>query len=282
MTHVKLLTTSTILWANFKHQQTRLIGNVKTYSPEKYVPLIDNWAKKSWEWDKNQPRNSKLLFSNQRDLWPLFLQNWKIFRPKTNNLYNVNREFRLFFLTGSSSIYTNSLISTTRYFNRWLDAYNLLFNLFYLESFVQVFSNKIFMEESLVFNWHYGIRNYKIFKLIQPFFFLKDTPHGESIHSAIRLLLSRELDFILLIDIRNHIRFLHYLQMYSVYVVGLVPINYSPWKVSYPIPAFSDSQINQYYFIRWIFYIQTQAKIYKRDTRSTQWLLVKKLLNRCH
>lgn len=217
--------------------------------------------------------------SNQQDLWHLFLQNWKIFRPKTNLLYTTNREFRLFFLAGSPNVQKTSIISVARYFSRWVDSYNLLFNLFYIESFVQIFSNKVFMEESLIFNWHYGVKNYKIFKLVQPFFIFKDSPHGEAIHSAVRILLSYKLDFILLIDIRNHRRFLHYIQMYHVYTVGLIPINYSPWKVSYPIPAFADSYTNQYYFLRWIFHIQTHSKSHKYWIKSSQWLFLQKIIN---
>ena len=125
---------------------------------------------------------------------------------------------------------------------------------------MQLLSNKFFIEEALVFNWNYNLRNYKLFKYIQPFFTFKDTPHGGYVHSAVFNVLLQKLDLTIIVDIRNHKKLMGYLQKYGLFSVGLVPVNYSPWVVSYPVPTFSDSPVMQYYFLRLLFFIKGSAK----------------------
>ena len=132
------------------------------------------------------------------------------------------------FLSDSGYTRNNSLISAKRYFSRWLDTYSLLFNLFYVEAQIQLLSNKFFIEEALVFNWNYNLRNYKLFKYIQPFFTFKDTPHGGYVHSAVFNVLLQKLDLTIIVDIRNHKKLMGYLQKYGLFSIGLVPVNYSP------------------------------------------------------
>ena len=98
----------------------------------------------------------------------------------------------------------------------------------YGASNVQLLSNKSFVEESLVFNWHYSIKNYKLFKFIQPFFIFKDAVHGAIVHTSVFVMFLQRLDFAVVVDLNNHFKLLRYLQRYSLYTVGLVPTNYSP------------------------------------------------------
>ncbi len=215
--------------------------------------------------------NLKLVFNQQDSLWSLFTQNWATFRPKSNVIYSTNRDFRLFFLAGSPEKSFSAVISSRRYFLRWVDSYNFLFNLFYVESNSQLLTNKIFIEESLAFNWHLSYRNYKLFRLVQPFFLFKDATHGASIHKSVFLVFLQKLDFTILVDIKNHEKLLQYLQRYGMFIISLVPINYSPWKVSYPIPTFSDSSVSQYYFLRWLFFIKGSADSTRFTRLLQQW-----------
>ena len=224
--------------------------------------------------------NTKLNFNSQEKMWFLFLQNWAIFRPKTNLIYNTNREFRLLFLSDSSHKRHGSLISAKRYFSRWLDSYNFLFNLFYVNSQIQLLSTKVFLEEALIFNWQYNFRNYKLFKFVQPFFTFKDLPHGSYIHTAVLDIFLQKLDLLIITDLRNHYTLLGYLQKYSLFSVGLVPINYSPWTVSYPIPTFSDSPLMQYYFLRLLFYLKSSASLHKHKQSFSNWLSFTKFISK--
>jgi len=192
-------------------------------------------------------------------LWGMFLTSWQIFRPKSNIEYNTNRDFRLFFLTTAPTTTTLPLISIQRYFARWVDSYNFLFNLFSTQPVAQMISNKLFIEESLVFNWAYSYKNYKLFRYIQPFFVFADMRHGSHLPDTLLLFALQKLDFTITTDINNHNKLSIYLQKTNVYTVGLVPTNYSPWRVSYPIPAFSDSPLIQLYFIRWVLSLQARS-----------------------
>jgi hypothetical protein len=132
------------------------------------------------------------------------------------------------FLSHSTDKSSASVVSARKYFARWVDSYNLLFNIFYSDASIQMLSNKLFMEESLVFNWQYSARNYKMFKFTQPYFMFKDFPHGGFIHSAVFSIFLQNIDLGIIVDMNNHKVFRGYLQRYGLYIVGLVPVSYSP------------------------------------------------------
>lgn len=198
--------------------------------------------------------------SRFQNLWFLFLQTWALTRSKSNLHYTTHRDFRLFFLSLSRNAPTNGLVNPRGYYNRWITTYNLLFNLFFVDSFTQVLCSKIFIEEALVFNWEYSYRNYKLFKYVQPFLMFSDLSHGESVHDVIARLLDNQIDFVLVLDFKSHNKFLKHLQSYHVFMIGLTPINYSPWSVSYPIPTFSDSPTAQLLFLKFLLRLQLNAR----------------------
>lgn len=129
-----------------------------------------------------------------------------------------------------------------------------------MDSFTQVLSNRFFVEEALVFNWEYSYKNYKLFKYVQPFLTFSDMSHGESIHDVIARLLDNDLDFLLVLDLKTHNKLLKHLKGYHVFMVGLTPINYAPWGVSYPVPTFSDSYAAQFFFLKFVLRLQMHAR----------------------
>ena len=209
--------------------------------------------------ESNPVTNLKVSFTAQQSSWHLFVQSWKLQRPTATTTYKINRYFRLMFMSYSSSKPFNSVVSARRYYSRWVDSYNLIFNLAYSDAQVQAFSNKLFLEEVLVFNWHQSHFEYKLFKYTQQFFAFRDLPHGSYVHSAVFTILLQKLDYALVIDLKTHRKLLGYLRRFSLYTIGLVPSNHEPWQVSYPIPMFADSNVIQYYFLRWLFFITSQA-----------------------
>lgn len=153
------------------------------------------------------------------------------------------------------------LVSAARYFLRWTDSYDLIYNLFYMRGRSQLLTNKFFTEEALSFNWQYSLKNYRLFKYIQPFFMLKDSEHGEETLTAVGFIMLQRLDFVIISDLKNHSKLLRYLRLKHLYSIGLIPSTYSPWQVSYPVPTFSDSQLDQFYFIRWVASIKQSSEI---------------------
>jgi len=208
--------------------------------------------------DRSVP-NLRITRLPASSLWGAFIQSWQVFRPKSNIIYQTNRNFRLFFLTASPTPTKSSIVSVHRYFARWVDSYNFLFNLFVTHPVAQMISNKLFIEESLIFNWSYSAKNYKLFRYIQPFFIFADLKYGSHVPKTLQLFALQKLDFTITTDINNHNKLSFFLQKMSVFTVGLIPNNYSPWRVSYPIPAFSDSHLIQLYFIRWVLSLQSRA-----------------------
>lgn len=209
---------------------------------------------------------------HSKDLWVLFLQTWALARPKSNAHYNVHRDFRLFFLSLARTSPSGALVNPKGYYNRWVNTYNFLFNLFFVNSFTQVLTNKFFIEEALIFNWEYSYKNYKLFKYVQPFLTFSDMSHGESVHDVIARLLDKDLDFLLVVDLKTHNKLLKHLKSYHVFMVGLTPINYAPWGVSYPVPTFADSYASQLHFLKFIMRLQMHAK---GESHANQWGLRK-------
>ena len=259
------------LWKALYSQKTRSVGWLTRDVGSRNKPSSVVYSKRIGKPISSLKGNIRIKFNSHQRLWPFFLQSWSTFRPKGNPIYSTNRNFRLFFLAGSPEKSHITLISSKKYFARWLDSYNLMFNLFYVDPNVQLLTNKTFIEEALVFNWNLGIKDYKLFKFLQPFFTFKDVSHGATIHASMFLILLQKLDFTILVDLRSHKKILQYLQTYSMYTVGLVPINYSPWRVSYPVPTFADSSVSQYYFLRWLFAIKSDASSSRYSLLLSNW-----------
>lgn len=210
--------------------------------------------------------NRAVIRSKSENMWKWFLQVWTFTSIKRNILYASNRDFRVMFVSSYLSNGRPDLVSPERYYMRWVEVSNLLNSLFRANSQIQVLSNKVFTEESLVFNWHYSSKNYKLFKLIQPFFSFSDIKHGGYVQSAIQLVRKFKVDWLLIIDLNYHKNLLGYFQKVGFYSIGLVPVNYSPWKVSYPVPTFADSKVSQYYFIRWVLNLKLQSTVTLYDS----------------
>ena len=191
--------------------------------------------------------------------WTHFLQYWAQARAKSNHVYTVHQDFRVMFLSGLSPSKSHSLLSPSRIYSRWVESLNLLFNLFFVNASVQITTNRLFIEEALVFNWHSSLKNHKIFRYLQPIFTFSDVPHGGYIHHALKFITRLKIDLVLVVDIKHHFNLVRYFQRLGLYSVGLIPSNYSPWLVSYPVPSLSDSKASQYFFLKWILSVKSKS-----------------------
>ena len=214
-----------------------------------------------------------LRTKTKKRLWSNFLQYWTLTRPLGNEIFSFHRDFRLFFPAQSIQSKSIALLNPRYYYQRWLNAHNFLYNLLLVTNNYYSFSNKLFLEESLVTNQILSLKTHKLFRFVQPFFMLKDLPHGAYIHKALNNMLATDPDFLLISDLKNHEKVLTYLRKRNIYIIGLLPSNYNPWVVSYPIPTFSDSYLVQYYFLRWILSLQS-------ETLQNSYLIKKNLWSR--
>ena len=261
-----------IAWHLIRNSKLRTISWNRTSSDKLYAPSLRQGYNTLDYASVQRYSTTRIKFSGSKFLWNAFISFWESSRPKGNLQYCTNRDFRLLFLSHSSDNRTTPVVSARKYFSRWIDANNLLFNLFYVGASVQMLSNKLFMEETLIFNWRYCLRNYKMFKYVQPYFIFKDFTHGGYVHSAMMMIFMQRLDFCIILDMSNHKKLGGYLKSYNFYTVGLLPINYSPWDVSYPIPSFSDSKISQFYFLKWLFLIRSKSEAKKYSDQISMWI----------
>ena len=250
-----------VFWLQLQTSETRRVGWMqKRIFRRARFELNPNIRFAESTYHKTRPLVSRLEHHSEKKLWRLFLQTWSIMRPKGNIHYAIERDFRLFFLSLNKKSMNSSLVNPRGYYNRWVNSYNFIFNLFFVESYVQLMGSRFFIEEALVFNWQYSYKNYRLYKFVQPFIMFSDIAHGEFIHDVVARLLYQNLDFLIVLDLKSHDKLLKYLKRYHVFMLGLTPINYSPWVVSYPIPAFSDSYLIQYYFLRFTLKLQMSAR----------------------
>ena len=209
----------------------------------------------------------------KHEQFALFSQFWQLSRPKSNSYAWTHRDFRHMGLKGvpHPSRTDDLLVNASYFFSRWSDTHNLLFNLLYAAPIVQLLANKSMLEETLVFNWQYSIRDYKLFKFTQPFFAVQDGLHGESIHKSMHQLLRQRLDFAIIADLQNHLVLTNYFQRYNIVTVGLVPTSYSPWRVSFPVPSISDSNLVQLFFTKWVIAISASARTVRTSEKFQEW-----------
>ena len=175
-------------------------------------------------------------------------------RPKSNYWHSDNAKFRLFFTTGASMKSTFILVSINRYVHRLAESLTFMHNLFCVVDRHWMLGNELFSEELLVFNWETQWVTHSLFKRLHASIYYKDFSHGSTTHSIMYTLTKQKLDFIIITDLRAHAKANIYLQKYGVFTIGLIPTNYNPWRVSYPIPAYSNSPKIQLFFIHIIFY----------------------------
>ena len=266
-----LYTPWTLKWSAWFTFTNRRLSRTVSFGNQRYKVSTRGDAVYKKNADKQTYSLPKVCFTEKSTLVQIFYGFWEISRPKSNHLSWTHQDFRLMFMRShpQTSTLNLTLINSERYFSRWVDSYNLMLNLFYTSPTSQLLTNKVFLEESLIFNWHYSTKNYKLFKYVQPFFSLKDSLHGEAIHGSVFAIFLQRLEFMVAADILNHRNLLKYLRRYGIYSIGLVPASQSPWQVSYPIPSISDSSLTQLFFLKWLLLIHARTKILKYDRYRT-------------
>jgi hypothetical protein len=164
-----------------------------------------------------------------------------------------------------------SLLNVNKLFNRWKDAYYLMFNLFYYEIELLTFSTSFFKSEVLSLNWQVMGRFKFMWRYTKPFLTSKSnkiTTYGDFIFYRLNLL---GLRVALVVDILYHSKTIYYLHRSGFYSVGLVPVNYNINSVNFAIPTSSDSLLTQIFFIRFLSIIQQNSKNLKYKSNKSAW-----------
>lgn len=223
-----------------------------------------------FESSRRSPRVSMVSRSVHPD-WPLFTQYWYSMGAKVAEEFVPHPEYRLLFMAPVSYNRFVRVLSARNHFKRWFESYNFLLNIFTVDTQLQMLPTQLFMEESLTFNWQFNKITFRLFRYAQPILNLADTRYGDLVRHKCAVLRELKVDAIIVLDVKAQEKTVKYLKENSFYLFGLVPVNYSPWLLSYPFPSMADSQAAQYYFLKYLFYLRSKALEARRKRLFNLW-----------
>ena len=171
-----------------------------------------------------------------------------------NSTFKANFNFKMFCLYETSKQLL--IIDSKKFINRWKDAYDLIFNIFFFNYNPLIFSTKFFKNETLSINWNYNYFDINLWNYFFPFFIFKLTKYNHKSSFFFEKLNFLNINFFLITDCTYHFKNVHYMKKKNSYTVGLVNVNLNPWIISYPIISFFDSFISQSLFFKFIIIIK--------------------------
>lgn len=135
----------------------------------------------------------------------------------------------------------------------------LLYNLFYYEHKIILFGSKIFKLDILSLNSASGGGLTTFFKYPILFFLLKESLYGANLVKSFDAIKLFNFETAFISDLTNNEKMARNLKTCNIYTIGIVACTEDPWTVSYPIPVHANGLFSQYYFIRYLYYIQQNA-----------------------
>lgn len=169
--------------------------------------------------------------------------------------------FNFFFVNNYNSKLT--IVNVNKFIDRWLDSYNLLFNVFYYNFHPLVYASPLFKNETLSLNWFYNNWDVNLWRYYFSFFVFKVNKFTKKINFFYEKLKETRDNFFIVTDCLYHFKNLYYFRKTLSYTIGLVNVSQNPWIVSYPILTFADNYLNQLFFFKLIFYLSKQALKFK-------------------
>ncbi len=221
--------------------------------------------------DNMQPNKWSIKDSNVNYLFALYLK----FAHGDGSNFVIHADYKYMFMC-NDNVYITPFLDIYRFHKKWMHSYDLLINLFFVNTQIFAFSSKLLKEETLSFNWSFNIIPYTLFKQSSPYFFLKDATHGARTNFIFKLLGQYGLHTAFIADTKYQKKTLFHLRRSGVHTIGLVPYTISPWIVNYAIPAASNTLFTQYFFIKLLTYIRQQAECYKFENLKSIWYIKEK------
>jgi hypothetical protein len=220
----------------------------------------DDIVSKNFFFYKKNTNNNYKIFNL------FFLFNFSLF----NSYFKVHHNFNLFYIYS----YSNKLIliDPIKFFNRWKDSYDLIFNIFYHNYNPLIFSTNLFKNETLALNWNYNIFDINLWRYYFPFFTFKLFNFNRKTNYFFDKLNERGINFFLITDSHYHFKNLHYINKKKFYSIGLVNVNLNPWIVTYPILTFFENFLTQAFFFKLLVFIQRKVLVNKFIVFKNSWL----------
>jgi len=172
----------------------------------------------------------------------------------------------------SQTLSTTPLINIDMLFTKWKNSYNFLLNIFFNKLNIFLFSNKIFKNEVISFNWSLNLLDYKLFKHSTPYFYMRDTKFGVSSTTIFKRFEKNGLNAAFVLDLKQHEKNVTFLKTINMYTIGLVPYNMNPWLVSYSFPVATNNIFIQYFFIKTLLFFKQKVYLQLYNDLKVNWL----------
>ena len=213
-------------------------GSIKTF-----------WHNNSWVSETKTniliaPKNSTF------NLFPLYLNTLTI---NSDTFYTIHSSFTPLFFSNFKGF---RFINLTKVYHRWKHTVNLLFNLFYNQSSLLLFSNKLLKNEVLSFNWNLLSTHLNLFQYATPYFYFKNNSYGDQAHFVFEKISFMGVEAAFILDTKFHYRTSSFLKTLNYFLLGLTSFNSNPWLVHYPIPVASSTLFTQYFFLKHLAFIK--------------------------
>lgn len=205
-------------------------------------------------------------------VWRIFINFYQIFFNQYQPYFKVHSLFKPFFLFNLKG--TTVCINYLKLYKRWVVTYNLILNLFVKQINPLVFTTKVFRKEATAFNWSNYIWDYTFFKTTAPYFFLQDTVYGNTTNTTFSLLAEHHHLLSVVTNSTYHEKNLKFLKKFNAYTIGLVPVNSSPWLLSYPILIGTNELVTEYYFLTLLSFLKQYSQLLQFDSYLNLWRLV--------
>jgi len=201
----------------------------------------------------------------------LFKEYWLLHQTRLNVRWTTHQAFKTMFFVSLDRQGSYNVIGLSKFYLRWKNAHTLLLNLFFFESSIFTFTNKLFLEEALVFNWNLNFVEYKFFKFSQNLIYFRDNPYGHETDYLFDYFNQYKLDAAIVTDLKTHEKNIFFMKRFNFYIIGLNPSNYNPELFSFPIPLLGDSLLGQHHFLESMLRILGLARRTKFEKLQKTW-----------
>jgi len=235
------------------------------------------------ETNEFNPSNTRLQFSTKptKKLIKnhIFLNFLFIFSSRVS-FFKHHHHYNLFYVKDYGKTFV--VIDTKIFLKRWYDGQNFVFNIYYYNFLPLVFGSFAFKSEVLSLNWQYLQPDVNFWNYSFAFFIFRSNRYDAKFKSFLSKINDVGVNFFFVTNSLFHFKNLHYFNKFLFFSLGIVYSNTSPWILSYSLPAFSTSFLMEYFFIKFIIFIEKSSLLLKFQFFNNLWtnlILQKKFKN---
>ena len=186
-----------------------------------------------------------------------------------DHFHKHNHFYNFFYFKNYKKKYIS--INLNKFLNRWQNAQNLIFNIYYYEYYPLVFGSFDYKNEIFALNWHNFFFDSKFWKYSSNFFIFKINKYGEKVFYFYNKIFSLDITFFLISNLIYHYKNLYYFKKLNFFTIGLVNSNFSPLQFSYAIPTISINTLNEFFFLKLLVFLNKNVLFSKYFFFKNNW-----------